>query len=194
MAPPFCIACLNVVRKTSRSKPLRNVDRRAVGAGFGLAVRGEVLQRGNDVLLVFESGISLKTLNRRDSHAGDQVRIFSVGFLDAAPAGFAGDVHHRRQCLVRAADARFLGRHLEKPADQFGIECGAQADRLGKAGAVDGRVTVQAFFVKNHGDSEAAVFDEKFLDGVGQFGHSLWHSCLLRRRSAVRPGRVPGAA
>jgi hypothetical protein len=30
---------------------------------------------------------------------------------------------------------------------------------------------VQAFFVKDHGDFEAAVFHEKLLDGIGQLGH-----------------------
>ena len=91
--------------KVSRSNRVGHVHRRAVCAGLGLAVGGKVLERGDNVLLVFEGGVALKTLNCRDSHAGDQVRIFAVGLLDAAPAGFAGDVHHRRQCLVRAAAA-----------------------------------------------------------------------------------------
>ena len=70
---------------------------------------------------------------------------------------------------MRAAHARFLGGHGEKRFDQFGIECRAQTDRLRKTRRADGRVAVQAFLVKNHRNAEPRMFDEKFLDRVGQF-------------------------
>ena len=44
--------------------------------------------------------------------------ILAVGFLDAAPARIAGHVHHRRQRLVRAADAGLVGGHREERFDQ----------------------------------------------------------------------------
>ena len=149
-----------------------NVRRRAVHAGFGLAVRGEVLQRGDHAAFVAERRVALEAAHRRDSHARYQVRIFAVGLLDAAPARLARHIHHRRQRLVRAAQPRLGGGHGEQRLHQFRVKGGPEPDRLRKAGAADGRVAVQALLVKDHGDAEPAVLDEELLDGVGEFRHA----------------------
>ncbi len=43
----------------------------------------------------------------------------------------------------------------------------------GKLVRFAGGVAVQAFLVKDHGNAEPGIFDEKFLDGVGEFRHLL---------------------
>ena len=122
--------------------------------------------------LVPERGVALKAAHGGDAHARHQVRIFAVGFLDAAPARIARHIDHRRERLMRAARARFGGGHGEQRLHQFRIEGGAEPDGLRKAGAADGRVAVQAFLVEDHRNAEAAVLDEEFLDGVGQLRHA----------------------
>ena len=98
-----------------------------------------MFQRGDDAFFVLERGVALKSAHGGDAQLRDQIRIFAVGFLDPAPARIARHVHDRRERLVRAAGARFLGGHGEKRFHQTGIERRAQADGLGKAGAAHRR-------------------------------------------------------
>ena len=72
-----------------------------------------------------------------------------------------------------APQARLLRRHGVEGLDQGGIERRGQADGLGKTGGVERGMAVEAFFVEKNRDAEPAVFDEEFLDGVGQFGRGL---------------------
>ncbi len=139
-------------------------------------------------LFVLESSIALKAAHRGDAHPRNQIRIFAVGFLDAAPARIARHIHDRRQRLMRAAHARFLSGHRKKRFDQFRIEGRAQADRLRKTGRVNRGVAVQAFFVKDYRNAEPAILEKELLNGVGQFG-GLPARCVLRRR---RWGGPPG--
>ena len=99
--------------------------------------------------------VALKALHRRNAQLRDEVRILAVRFLDAAPTRIAGHVDHRRERLVRAARARFRGRHREQPLDQVGIKRRAQADRLRKARGIDRRLAVQTLFVKNDRECRA---------------------------------------
>ena len=69
---------------------------------------------------------------------------------------------------MRAAGAGLFRRHRIKCLDEARIESCPQADGLGKAGRPDGRVTVQAFLMKEHRDTEPRMFDEKLLDRIGQ--------------------------
>ncbi len=133
-------------------------------------MRGEVLQGGDDAVLVLECGVALEAADGRHAHAGYQEGIFAVGLFDAAPARLAGDIHHRRERLMRAAHAGFLRGHGEKPLNQFGIEGGAEPDGLREAGGVERGMAVEALFVEDDRDAEAGVLDEKLLDGVGQLG------------------------
>ena len=73
-----------------------NVHRPAVLAGFRLAVRGKMLQGGDDMLPVLEGFIPLKSAHRRHPQLGHQIRIFAKGFLHPAPARITRHVHDRR--------------------------------------------------------------------------------------------------
>ena len=131
-----------------------------------------MFQRGDHAALVLERRVALKAAHRRDAELGVEERIFAVRFLHAPPARVARHVHHRRERLMRAANARLVGGHRVKLLDEFGIERRAQTDGLRKARAVLGRVAVETFLVENHGDAEPRFLDEKFLDGVGEFRHA----------------------
>ena len=144
----------------------------AVHAGLGLPVADEVLEGGEDASLVTESGVALEPADRGDAEARDQERILAVGLFHAAPARLASHVHNRRQRLMGAAEAGLGCGGGEDALHQLGIEGGAERDGLGEAGAVHGRVAVQALLVEHDGNAEAAVFEEEFLDGVGQLGHA----------------------
>ena len=91
-----------------------DIRRRAVHAGFRLAVTDKMFQRGQDVALVAKLAIALEPTNRGNAQARDQVRILAVGFFDAAPARFARDIDHGRKGLMRAAAAGFERRHGEE--------------------------------------------------------------------------------
>ena len=71
-----------------------------------------------------------------------------------------------------AAHTSLFGGHREELFHQLGIKGCAQADGLGKAGSRRSGVTVQTLFMKDHGNAQAAVFQEELLDGVGQLGHA----------------------
>ena len=150
---------------------LGDVGRRAVHAGFGLAVANEVLQRGENVFLIAEIAVALEAADGGNAKARDEVRIFAVGFFHAAPARLAGDVDDGRECVVGAAEASLQRRHGEELLDQVGVEGGAEGDGLREAGAVGRGVAVQAFLVEHDGDSKAAILEKELLDGVGQFRH-----------------------
>ncbi len=130
-----------------------------------------MLERGNDVLLVLERRVALESLHGRDPHAGDQIGVLAVGFLDASPPRLARHIHDGRQRLVRAARAGFRRRHLEQPAHEFGIERRAQSDGLREARPVDGGVAVQAFLMEDDRDAQPGVLDEELLNVVGQLRH-----------------------
>ena len=150
---------------------LGEVRRSAVLAGLRLAVGGEVLESGDDVLLVPERRVALESAHSGDPHAGDQIGVLSECLLDPSPPGLAHHVHDRGQRLVRSSRPRFKSRCREKRFHEFRIERSCKRNGLREACALDGRVTVQTFFVENHGDSETRVFDEKLLDRIGEFRH-----------------------
>ena len=149
----------------------RHIHGRAVRSGLGLAVRGKMFERGNNTFFVFKGGVTLKSLHRSNRHAGHQIGIFAIGLLNAAPARLASNIHDRRQGLVSAADASFLGGHFEKLSNELGIKRGAEPDRLGETCRVHGSVPMKAFLVKNHRDSQTAASYKESLNGIRQFSH-----------------------
>ena len=159
-------------KKESLAKhTLRDIDRRAVHARFRLAVRRKMFQRCDDALFIAERSVALKSAHSRDAQTRNQIRVFAVGLLDAAPARVARHIHHRRQRLMRSAQSRFFGSHREKRFDQIGIERRSERYGLRKTCGVNRRVAVQTFFVKDHRDSETAVLDEELLNRVSEFSH-----------------------
>ena len=159
------------VEKCLAQDALGDVGRGAVHAGFRLAVADEMLQRGENVLLVAEVASPWKPCTAAMPKARHEIGILAVGLFHAAPARLTRHVDHGSQRMVRAADASLEGGHGEELLDEAGIESGAQRDGLRKAGAVGRGVAVQAFLVKHDGDAEPRILEEEFLDRVGELGH-----------------------
>jgi hypothetical protein len=130
-----------------------------------------MFEGGEDVAFVAEFGVALEAANGGDAEAGDEVRIFAIGFFDATPAGFTGHVNDGSEGVMRAAETSFERGHSKETFDEVGVEGGAERDGLGEAGAIGSGVAVQAFFVEHDGNAEAAVLKEEFLNGVGELGH-----------------------
>ena len=141
--------------------------------------------------LVAEVLVSLEAAHRGDAQSRNQVRIFAVGFFHAAPARLARHIHHRRQRMMRAAQAGFQSRHREQRLHQRGIEGCAQRDGLRKTGSIRGGVAVQALFVEHHRNAQAAVLKEELLDGVGQLGHA---ASVLAAAGIARPAHLAQSA
>src|SRR4051794_22379576 len=123
-----------------------------------------MLERGDDVLFVGKSSVSLETFHCRDAHAGDEVRIFTEGLLDAAPAGITRHIDDGRERLMRTAAAGFSRGHRIEILDELWVEGGGKANGLRKAGAARSGLAMQALFVKDDRDSQPRIFQEEFLD------------------------------
>ena len=97
--------------------PLGDVRGSDIGAALRLAMAGHVLERGEHVAGGERQRVALEAAHRGDAQLADEVRVFAVGFLDAAPARIARHVDHRRQHLVRTARARFSRRDRQHARD-----------------------------------------------------------------------------
>ena len=102
--------------------------------------------------------------------ASTRYGIFAERLFDASPARIARDVDDRRQRLMRPTRPRLVCRHRVERFDQFRIERRGETDRLREARPAERRVAVQAFLVKHDGNAEPALFDEEFLNRVGELG------------------------
>ena len=118
IAPPSWMAALNVGRNVSRSTRIDTFTGPQLVPGLGLAVRGVVLERRDQVLLVPEGGIALEPAHGRDAKARHEIRVFAERLFDAAPSRVARHVHDGRQRLVGAARTRFGGGHRVEALDQ----------------------------------------------------------------------------
>ena len=118
-----------------------------------------------------EGAIALESAHRGNAKPRNEKRIFAECFFHAAPTWLARHVDYRCKRLMRSAKAGLGGRHRVQLLDEFRIEGSAQCDGLRKAGSVYRGVPVQAFLVEDDRNSKAAVFYEKFLNGVGQCRH-----------------------
>ncbi len=145
-----------------------DLGRTDIGAVFRLAVTGHVLQRGEDLVRRQRQGLALEAQHGRLAHFAAQVRVLAVGFLDAAPARFARHIDDRRQHVVAAAGAGFLGGHGEDARRGRRIEGRGQADRLRERGRILGDEAVQAFLVHDHRNAQPRAFDGPLLHGVDQ--------------------------
>src|SRR5215813_15350068 len=96
----------------------------------------------NHMLAVNSRSFSLKCLDAGDPHPGDQIRVFTVGFLGPPPARFAGKVEVRPEHLVAAASSRFQCDHAKDSADQLRIPTAGERDWLRETGALLRHVAV----------------------------------------------------
>src|SRR6266403_656403 len=76
-----------------------------VGTAFGLAMSGKVLRRGNDVITIDTWSWPLQGPDDCDRHAGDEIRVFAVSFLCAAPTRIAREIEIRTKHLLAAASS-----------------------------------------------------------------------------------------
>ena len=148
-------------------------------------MRRIVLERGDHVAAVGEGGVALEPAHGGHAQPRHQIRILAERLLHAPPPRLAGDVHHGRQRLVRAARPRLGGGHRVEPLDQAGVERRAKTDRLRETGALLRRLAVQALLVEDHRDAEPRLLDEEPLNRVGQLGHRP------RAQAAARVARPP---
>ena len=116
-------------RQVQVSEPLlRHVGGVVVASALGLAVGGEVLRAGDDLVRRAVVG-ALESLDARRRHDGVQVRIFAGGLGNAPPTRLVRDVDHRGIRLLQADGgrlARAVGRVVR---GDLGVEAGAHAQR-----------------------------------------------------------------
>ncbi len=168
----------------------RDVGGPAVHPRFGLPVRHEVLERRQHARLVAKGGVALEAVHGGDAHARHEMRVLAEGLFDAPPSRISRHVDHRRECLMRASDARLERRHRVQLLDEPWIERGRQPNGLRKARRIPGGMAVQTFLMEDHRNAEPALFDEELLDRVGQRGLAAG---IQSAAGVARPANLPNA-
>ncbi len=165
-----------VVRSHQRAR-MRDIDRRLerremhffeparafldrITVAAAVADVGDEMLGCGDHVLVFDGFHEGRAEHSR------QIRIFAVGFLDAAPAHVVGDVDHRPEDIAQAARFRLDRDRLADRAEQLRIEARGEADRLRKRRGVVAHEPVQRLVERQHRNAEPRFVDEKVLRGV----------------------------
>src|SRR5262249_60599112 len=99
-----------------------------VGTAFRLAMRGEVLGSGDDVIFVNARAWSLQCFHDRHGHARSEVRIFAVSLFGATPAWLATEVQVWSQYLMTAARACLERARGKNFCDELRIPTGRKRD------------------------------------------------------------------
>ena len=149
---------------------LADVGRTDVGAALGLAVAGHVLEGRMHLVCRQRQGLAREADHGRLAHHAAQVRVFAIGFLDAAPARIARHVDHRRQRQVGAACTHLARRDREHLGHHGRVEARGQADRLREAGRLARRVAMQRFLVHQDRNAQASTLHRPFLHRVHVLG------------------------
>ena len=115
-----------------------------VAAALGLAVADEVLDAGDDLVLL-RVVRALGSLDPGRRHHGADVRVLAVALDDPAPAGLVGDVDHRAVDLLEADGRGLAGTDRRVGLGDRRVERAGGAQRDGEDGpvAVDGVVGEQ---------------------------------------------------
>ena len=138
-------------------------DGGAVPASVAHEVGGEMLEGAGDALALhpFHVGHGL---------AGDEVRIFAVGFLRASATNVARDVDRGGEDLAHTSRPRFAPDHDSHASHQAWIPHRGEAGGLRERGGTDGGETVQGFVMDEDGDPEPGVLLHEPLNGVDDPG------------------------
>src|SRR5215469_14794584 len=72
---------------------------------------------------------------------------------------------------MRSSRTGFQRGSREDGFDKPGVESRAQRDRLWVACSINGRMSVEAFFMEDHRNPEPRVFNKELLDGIRSFCH-----------------------
>ena len=141
------------------------VHRREVAPGLRRRVAHEVLEGR------VHPG-PLETADVRGAEHADQVGVLAHALLDAAPAGIADDVQHRRQALVHAKGPHRASDGLGHRFDELGVEGRTPRERGGEGRGLPGRQPGEALLVDEGGDAQAGVAHQAPLE-VPQPGLAL---------------------
>ncbi len=116
-------------REVQVAEPLlRHVCGVVVAPALGLAVGGEVLRAGHELVPRAVVG-SLEALDARCRHDGVQVRIFAGCLGDPAPTRLVRDVDHRGVRLLETDGGRLARAVRRVVRRDVGVEAGADAER-----------------------------------------------------------------
>ena len=127
-----------------------------VAAAVGRAVAEKMLGGRDDVILVKEGrALPFQAGNHGGGIGRDDLRIFRIAFIAAAPAVVTGDRNGRCKRPVHAGGTHLGGGGFTDLADQVGIVGGAQADIVRKErGAIDIVVAVDGVRRPDQGDGD----------------------------------------
>ena len=134
-----------------------------VAAAAGRAVAGEVLGAGQNAL---GSEVALEPAHVPGGHRAAQRGVFAVGLDDAAPAGVAGDVDHRRERPLNAHRAGFASGDLLAGLGHPRIPRGG----LGQRHRKDGAKAVNDVEAEDHRNAMPVALDGHALQTVGRDG------------------------
>jgi len=177
-----------------------------IAALEGAAVAQEVLRRGDDPLLAEELGAAdraLESLDQGSRVQGDDLGVFRVAFVRAAPAVVPCDGDGRTEVPVQAGGAHLAGRDLADAANQIGIPGRAEPDVVGEDRRTDHVVVaVYGVHAPDHRNADSAVrgVGRGFVKLVGQREPVLRLSVLVvagkraaavQHRAQVEPSHVP---
>ena len=147
-------------------------------------MRGEVFQRCCDAFLVLKGRVTLKASHRCNTHLGDEERVFPKGLFYAAPARLASRIDNGRQCLMSTSGPRVFGNGSIDLFNKFRVEGRSESDGLRLARGINGGETVKALFMKDCGNAESCLFDEKPLERVRELHHLR---CILPAADIAQP-------
>ena len=166
---------------------LRHRGRPHIGAAFGLAMAGQMLERREHLAgaQIARPAGPLQPLDRSDPHLADQIGVLTIGFLDPPPTRVARDVDHGRQHHRHAARPYLAGDHAVHLPHQGRVPGGRQRDRLGKAGRAHRCIAMQPFFMKQDRDAQACLSHRPFLQRIDQ-RHGLARITAARHARADR--------
>ena len=157
-----------------QQRPLGELCRTHVRAGFRHAVSRHVLQRCEDAIGAERQRVTLQAAHLRNSHPAGDVGILAERLLDPSPARIAPQIDDRGQEKLHASCARLARDHGIDPRDERGVPGAGERDGLGEAGGVPRHEAVQAFAVKESRDAEASVIHRVVLHRVDE-GDRLWN-------------------
>ena len=160
-----------------------------VGAGLAVAaplrhgIDGEVLERGDDALL-------LDAAHLLNAEFADEERIFAVAFDHAAPARIAGEVEHRRIHVGVAEGAALATGHATDLADERGVPRTCDGEFRGETRGLGVQETANALVGEIDGNAEARLFDEPPLYFVERAGVEGPRQIVHRVGEVVGPAGV----
>ena len=105
---------------------------------------------------------SLEPAHLGFGEAGADPRVFARSLGDAAPAGVAGDVEHRREGEVDAGGGALLGGGAGRRLPERGVEGAGLRERDRE----DGAEAVQNVEAEEERNAEAAFLDRRLLRGA----------------------------